>query len=242
MEILVGCSGFPYSKRHYYKNFNFVEYEDTYKSFAKKRTLEKMRETSGENFSFAVKAPLFISDNVEFIKKFSNNVPQIETENIEQYGLFKDTPQNNKLTDLLFTQVEQLKGDAIIFYTSNKVYPAPQTMKNMNAYFKKIEERTKDIDLFWHCFGFWDKDSINEAIAGTKVVPAYDPLMDEDLGNFDVNYYVMRGLGNYAKGYSSEALEDLYNLIMRKSVDTYVVFQGPNQALDAKNFLELLTH
>ncbi|MBN2694239.1 DUF72 domain-containing protein [bacterium] len=242
MDVLIGCSGFPYSKKNYFQNFSFVEIEETYQSFLKGKTLKKLREQAGEDFSFSLRVPLFISDHQDIIKKNSINVPQVNKDTLSEYGMFKATKENLELLELFAKEVSDVEADSIIFHTSNKVYPTPENIKNMNYFFNLTAERFKEskIDIFWHSLGFWDSETINEAIHKTPVIPAFDPIMDDYSGNFDVMYYIMRGLGFYSKGYPNGALEQLASKIIKESVDSYVVFQGQYQASDAKRLLEIM--
>jgi len=242
MQILIGTSGFPIGKKKYYSEFNFVELDDTFKTFVKSKTLKKFREYSGENFSFALKAPIFLTDAHELFVKFTSNVPQLQQNKLENYGLCKDTPQNKQLLSLFSQEVESIDADSVIFYTSNKVFPTSNNIKSMNTFFSNLKELDafKERDLFWHFLGFWDEDSVKEVLEGTKVIPAYDPLMDEMQFDTDVNYYTMRGLGRYSRFYPDSALENLAEIIMNKGVDTYVVFKGASQLSDAKRFKALI--
>ena len=244
MQILIGTDKTNFSLKRYSEEFNFLEYQETYKSFVKKKTLKTVRKKVGNNFSFSIKAPLFISEETEIIKKFSLNVPQIDKERLEFYGRFKPTEENKKLTDILIKEVENLDADAVIFYTSNKFYPTPENIKNLNNYFKELGDYFKkdDRDVFWATLGFWTNESISQALENTSVISAYDPLMDEIENNSLVNYFIMRGYGRYSSGYSDTALERLAETIFNKGVDTYVVFQGNYQISNARRFNEIIKY
>ena len=242
MQILIGTSGFPTGKKKYYEQFNFIELDDTFKTFVKSKTLKKFREFSGEDFSFSLKAPIFLTDEKELFVKFTSNVPQLQKEKFDYYGLFKDTPQNKQILDFFANEVTSIDADSAIFYTSNKVFPTSDNIRNMNNFFKKLSQMDafKERDLFWHFLGFWDDESVKEVLDGTNVIPAYDPLMDQISFDAEINYFTMRGLGIYSRYYPDSALENLAEIIMNKGVDTYVVFQGANQFSDAKRFQSII--
>ena len=242
MQILIGTSGFSTGKKKYYDQFNFIELDDTFKTFVKSKTLKKFREYSGEKFSFSLKAPIFLTDAQELFMKFTSNVPQLQSEKLSLYGLFRDTPQNKQILDFFANETVSIDADSVVFYTSNKVFPTPENIKNMNLFFLKLKEMEafKERDLFWHFLGFWDEEAVKEVLEGTDVMPAYDPLMDDMKFDTDVNYFTMRGLGIYSRYYPDSALENLAEIIMNKGVDTYVVFKGASQLSDAKRFKDLI--
>ena len=244
MQILIGTDNPTFSLKKYTEQFNFLEYGDTYKAFVKKKTLINIRKKAGDNFSFSLKAPLFIAEDQETIKRFSSNVPLLNKESLNQYGLFKKTQENQKLTEILIQEIENLDADATIFYTSNKFQPTQENIENINQYFKDLGNYLKkdDRDLFWTPLGFWSPDTIIEALKDTSVIPAYDPLIDEIEINSLVNYFVMRGLGRYSRGYSDSALENLAEIVFNKGVDTYVVFQGAYQITKEKRFNEIIKY
>jgi uncharacterized protein YecE (DUF72 family) len=244
MQILVGTDTQKFSLKKYTEQFNFLEYGDTYKTFVKRKTLLNIRKKVGENFSFSLKAPLFIGEDLNTITKFSSNVPLIDKNKLENYGSFKKTQENQKITNILIQEIENLDADATIFYTSNKFQPTQENINNINNYFKDLGDFLKkdDRDIFWTPLGFWAPETIEEAIRNTSVVPAYDPLMDEFELNSLVNYFIMRGLGRYSKGYSDSALENLAEIIFNKGVDTYVIFQGAYQISNAKRFNEIIKY
>jgi len=244
MQILIGTDNPTFSFKKYTEQFNFLEYTDTHKTFVKKKTLLNLRKKAGDNFSFSLKAPVFIAEDNETIKRLSTNVPVLNKEKLSNYGLFKKTVENQKLTDILIQEIENLDADAVIFYTSNKFQPTQENIKNINQYFKDLGNYLKeeDRDLFWSPLGFWAADTIMEAVKETAVIPAYDPLIDETEINSIVNYFVMRGLGRYSKGYSDSALENLAEIIFNKGVDTYVLFQGTYQISNAKRFNEIIKY
>ena len=244
MQILIGTDNPTFSLNRYFEQFNLLEYGDTYKAFVKKKTLVSLRKKAGDDFSFAMKAPLFIAEDNDTIKRLSTNIPIINKEKIENYGLFKPTEENQKLTNILIQEIENLDADAVIFHTSNKFQPTQENINNINKYFKDLGDHLKqeDRDSFWAPLGFWSSETIMEAIKDTSVIPAYDPLVDDMEINSVVNYFIMRGLGRYSKGYSDSALENLAEIIFNKGVDTYVIFQGAYQVSNAKRLNEIIKY
>ncbi len=242
MKIFIGTSGIPVSKKRYYKEFNFVELDDTYKSIVKNKTLKKFKHFSGENFSFSLKAPIFLSDSYEIFSKFSSNVPILDKENLQQYGEFKNNDKNNELLEVFLKGVSVIDAKSIVFYTSNKFFPSPENIKNINGFFSRLEKKEilKNVDIFWHCLGFWDEDAILEALEETTVMPAYDPLMDELNIKTKTNYYIMRALGRYSRFYPDSALENLADMIYEQQKDSYVVFNGVNAFSDAMRFRNII--
>jgi uncharacterized protein YecE (DUF72 family) len=245
MQILIGTDNPKFNLKRYTEDFNLLEYTDTYKAFVKRKTLLGLRKKAGEDFSFSLKAPLFIAEDQDSIKKFSTNIPILNQEKIENYGSFKNTEENQKITNILIQEIENLDADATIFYTSNKFQPTQKNIENINRYFIDLGNHLKenDRDLFWSPLGFWSEETILEAVKGSSVIPAYDPLMDEEIQvNPVVNYFLMRGLGRYSTGYSDSALEQVAEIIFDKGIDTYVVFQGSLQISNAKRFNEIIKY
>lgn len=242
MQVHIGCTGFPYSQKHYVKNFNFVELQDSYTGFVRRKTLASLREQVGEDFVFSMRAPIYLMEDAEMFGRFIKGVPQIDPEKLDTYGSFQQTDENLKLLNIMLHEAENLNAKMIVFYTTNKIYPTDGTIKKINSFFKVVQERMGDqkCHIVWNPIGFWQKDTILEAIKGTSVIPSFDPIMEEEpYGDFPINYYVLRGLGLYARGYSDEVLDQLAESIDQEDKDTYVVFQGQLQASDAKRFKEI---
>ncbi len=151
--ITVGCAGFPVPATRYFKEFDFVEVQETHLSLPGRGTIRRWRREAPDGFRFALLGP----------------------RNVGQEGF-----RVGKVTE---TALESIEGvsDALQARTAVFVAPAEFTQNRTNKSVLKeflVAVRLRfDNVVFEPCDG-WDLDELDTLAEGAEAVVSRDPRRD----------------------------------------------------------------
>jgi len=209
--ITVGCAGFPVPATRYFREFMFVEVQETHVSLPGPGTIRRWRREAPEGFQFALLGP----------------------REVGQEG-FRD----GKVVE---TALKMLSGVATELEATSAVFVAPPefapTRPNKNAVSEFLTHvRTKFERVVFEPASGWDPDECDEIAAGAKAMAARDPLA-HGLSKGAVAYYRMPGPAGHKSRYEDPAIERLADIARKgKHKDATYVFTNVDMFADAKRF------
>lgn len=213
--ITVGCAGFPVPATRYFKEFSFVEVQETHLSLPGRGTIRRWRREAPEGFRFALLGP----------------------RNVGQEGF-----RVGKVTQ---TALESIEGVAEALDARGAVFVAPpefgsnRTNKSVLKEFLADVRKRFDRVVFEPCEG-WNLDECDKLAESVDAVVARDPLV-QGLSKRNVAYYRLHGPAGHKSRYEDPAIERLGDIAAEAAHDdaTYV-FTNVDMFADAKRFKKAL--
>lgn len=246
-KVVVGCCGFPSSKREYYVSFDAVELQDTFYNPPDPEKLKKLREEAPEDFRFSMKAWQAIThppDSPTWRK--SRFKPPDEVKN--NYGYLKPTKENLEAWELVRKCAKVLRATYVILQTPPSFTYSSENLVNLKTFLELTQE--KDFRVGIELRGDWHNHSeeLRRVLENYETVThVTDPFKWFPPVTRTTNYYFrLHGIGprevNYRYKYSAEDLQKLKNLVrsLKEAREAYVMFNNVYMKEDALNFKELL--
>ena len=213
--ITVGCAGFPVPATRYFKEFSFVEVQETHLSLPGRGTIRRWRREAPDGFRFALLGP----------------------RNVGQEGF-----RVGKVTE---TALENIEGVADALQARTAVFVAPaeftptKTNKSVLSEFLADVRKRFDHVIFEPCEG-WDLDECDGLAEQVDAVVARDPLV-QGLSKRNVAYYRLHGPAGHKSRYEDPAIERLSEIAHDAGHDTATyVFTNVDMFADAKRFKKSL--
>lgn len=214
-KITVGCAGFPVPATRYFKEFAFVEIQDTHHALPGMGTIRRWKREAPATFTFAMLGP----------------------REIGQEGFREGKVVETALGTLL--DVGKELASSIAVFVAPAELPENRTNKAAVKEFLKAV-RTKFERVVWEAPPTWDADDAATLALDAKVIPARDPLAHGKL-EAPVAYYRMPGPAGYKSRYEDPAIEKLAELARTaKHTDATYVFANVDMFADAKRFKKAL--
>lgn len=209
--LTVGCAGFPVPATRYFKEFMFVEIQETHHALPGMGTIRRWRREAPKGFDFAMLAP----------------------REIGQEGFREGKVVETALKSLLDVGKE-LEATTAVFVSPPEL---TQNRANKAAVKDFLESvRKKFTRVVWEAPTAWDPDDAASLAIDVKVVPARDPLMHGKLDT-PVAYYRLPGPAGHKSRYEDPAIEKLAALAKEaKHKDATYVFTNVDMFADAKRF------
>jgi len=213
--ITVGCAGFPVPATRYFKEFSFVEVQETHLSLPGRGTIRRWRREAPDGFRFALLGP----------------------RNVGQEGF-----RVGKVTE---TALESVEGVADALQARVAVFVAPsefnstRTNKSVLKEFLSSVRQRFDTVVIEPCAG-WALDQLDDLAEGVAAIVARDPLV-QGLSKRSVAYYRLHGPAGHKSRYEDPAIERLSEIASEVGHDkaTYV-FTNVDMFADAKRFKKAL--
>ncbi|MEO3993675.1 MAG: DUF72 domain-containing protein [Desulfurococcaceae archaeon TW002] len=247
IKVVVGCCGFPTSRKEYYVSFEAVELQDTFYNPPNPEKLRKLREEAPENFRFSMKAWQVIThppDSPTWRKsrfKLPNEVKS-------NYGYLKPTKENLEAWELVRKSAKVLRASYVILQAPPSFNYSPENLSNLKTFLDLIREKEFRIGI--ELRGDW----LNHQEELRKILEDYETVTHvtdpfkwfPPITRFTSYYFRLHGIGprevNYRYKYSAEDLRKLKNLLrsLEGALEAYVMFNNVYMREDALYFKELL--
>lgn len=247
VKVIVGCCGFPSSRREYYVSFEAVELQDTFYNPPDLEKLKKLRDEAPENFRFSMKAWQAIThppDSPTWRK--SKFKPSDNTKN--NYGYLKPTKENIQAWELVREAAKILRATYVIIQTPPSFNYSLENLTNLKTFLEITLQ--KDFRIGIELRGDWRNhtEELKKILEDYETVThVTDPFKWFPPVTKTTSYYFrLHGIGphevNYRYKYSMEDLQKLKDLIksLEEARETYVMFNNVYMKEDAFNFKELL--
>jgi len=209
--ITVGCAGFPVPATRYFKEFLFVEVQETHHALPGMGTIRRWRREAPNGFVFAMLAP----------------------REIGQEGFREGKVVETALKSLMDVGKE-LESKIAVFVSPPELV---QNKANKAAVKDFLASVRKKFDrVIWEAPTTWDADDAASLAAEAKVIAARDPLA-HGMIDAPVAYYRLPGPAGHKSRYEDPAIEKLAELAQEaKHKDATYVFTNVDMFADAKRF------
>lgn len=213
--ITVGCAGFPVPATRYFKEFSFVEVQETHLSLPGRGTIRRWRREAPEGFRFALLGP----------------------RNVGQEGF-----RVGKVTETALESIEEI-ADALSARTAVFVAPPEFTSSRTNK--AVLKEFLADVRKRFETVVFepgegWDLDDCDVLAEDVGAIVARDPLV-QGLSKRDIAYYRLHGPAGHKSRYEDPAIEKLSEIAGEAPHETATyVFTNVDMFADAKRFKKAL--
>ncbi len=207
--ITIGCAGFPVPATRYFKEFLFVEVQETHVTAPGTGTIRRWRREAPKGFAFSMLAP----------------------REIGQEGFREGKVTETALKALLEVGTE-LEATVAVFvapadFASSRANKA--ALKEFLASVKKKFER-----VVWEAPASWDPDEADAIATETGALAARDPLT-QGMTTRPAAYYRLPGPAGHKSRYEDPAIERLGELARKsKNKDATYVFTNVDMFADAK--------
>lgn len=213
--ITVGCAGFPVPATRYFKEFSFVEVQETHVSLPGPGTIRRWRREAPPSFRFALLAP----------------------REIGQEG-FRDGKVIETALKSIESIAEELEARTAVF-----VGPAEFAYSKANK--TVLREFLAGVGKRWDRVVFeppagWDHDECDALAREAGAIAARDPLTS-GLSKMPVAYYRLPGPAGHKSRYEDPAIDRLAEIARdAKHTEATYVFTNVDMFADAKRFKKAL--
>jgi uncharacterized protein YecE (DUF72 family) len=213
--ITVGCAGFPVPATRYFKEFLFVEVQDTHLAAPGPGTVRRWRREAPEGFRFAMLGP----------------------REIGQEG-FRDGMVVETALRTLESVGKELDADTVILVAPPDFVPNRANKAAVKDLLTAVRKRFARV-VFEPAPG-WDADETETMAFEIGAIAARDPLV-AGMSKADVAYYRMPGPAGHKSRYEDPAIDRLGDLARSapKQNATYV-FTNVDMFADAKRLKKVL--
>ena len=213
--ITVGCAGFPVPATRYFREFSFVEVQETHVSLPGPGTIRRWRREAPEGFRFALLGP----------------------REVGQEG-FRDGK-------VIETALKSISAVADELDARTAVFVAPPDFNATKANKGVVREFLVGVKARFERVVFepaaeWDPDETDKLANEVGAIAARDPLI-AGLSKLDVAYYRLHGPAGHKSRYEDPAIERLGEIAREaKHTDATYVFTNVDMFADAKRFKKAL--
>jgi uncharacterized protein YecE (DUF72 family) len=209
--ITVGCAGFPVPATRYFKEFLFVEIQETHLALPGMGTIRRWRREAPPGFVFAMLAP----------------------REIGQEGFREGKVVETALQTLLEVGKE-LESKIAVFVSPPELTASRANKAALKDFLGSVRKKFERV--IWEAPTTWDPDDAASLAADVKVIPARDPLAHGMLET-PLAYYRLPGPAGHKSRYEDPAIEKLAALAQEaKHKDVTYVFTNVDMFADAKRF------
>jgi uncharacterized protein YecE (DUF72 family) len=207
--ITIGCAGFPVPATRYFKEFLFVEVQDTHVTQPGTGTIRRWRREAPPGFTFALLAP-----------------KDIGTEGFRE-GKVTETALKN-LVDV----AKELDAQTAVFSAPPDFTASRGNKTAVKDFLASVKKKFKRI--VWEPPLLWDADDASALAAESGAVAARDPLAS-GLAKGSFGYYRMPGPAGHKSRYEDPAIERLAAIASDpKNEHAIYVFTNVDMFADAK--------
>lgn len=213
--ITVGCAGFPVPATRYFREFMFVEVQETHVSLPGPGTIRRWRREAPNGFRFALLGP----------------------REVGQEG-FRD----GKVIETALRSIEavaaELEARTAVFVAPPELQPNRTNKSVLKEFLVGVKKRFDRV-VFEPAPG-WDPDECDELTFEVGAISARDPLT-AGLSKLDAAYYRLHGPAGHKSRYEDPAIERLAEIARdAKHSDATYVFTNVDMFADAKRFKKAL--
>ena len=209
--ITVGCAGFPVPATRYFREFTFVEVQETHVALPGPGTIRRWRREAPEGFQFALLGP----------------------REVGQEG-FRDGKVVETALRMLSGVAKELEATTAIFVAPPEFPPTRPNKAAVSDFLSNVRKKFNRV-IFEPPPG-WDPDECAEIAAGAHALAARDPL-SHGLSKAPVAYYRLPGPAGHKSRYEDPAIERLADIAKKgKHKEAMYVFTNVDMFSDAKRF------
>jgi len=205
----IGCAGFPVPATRYFKEFLFVEVQETHVSQPGTGTIRRWRREAPPGFVFALLAPR-----------------EIGQEGFREGKVTESALKN--LTDV----TKELEGQTAVFVAPPDFSASRANKSAVKDFLSGVRRKYKRI--VWEAPLSWDADEAHGLAAESGATAARDPLLNGTT-SATFGYYRLPGSAGHKSRYEDPAIEKLAEIALaNKNEEATFVFTNVDMFADAK--------
>jgi uncharacterized protein YecE (DUF72 family) len=213
--ITVGCAGFPVPATRYFREFMFVEVQETHMSQPGPGTIRRWRREAPTGFRFALLGP----------------------REVGQEG-FRDGKVIETALKSIEAVAEELEAKTAVFVAPTEFAATRVNKGVLREFLASVRTRFERV-VFEPATG-WDPDECDELTKDVSALAARDPLV-AGLSKMPVAYYRLHGPAGHKSRYEDPAIDKLADIARSaKHTDATYVFTNVDMFADAKRFKKAL--
>lgn len=211
LMITVGCAGFAVPATRYFKEYDFVEVQETHRAVPGPGTVRRWRREAPQGFRFGLLGP----------------------RDIGQEG-FKPGPAVESALEMLSGIAEQLEARLGVFPAPSDFAPTSDNRAALKEFLLAVKQRY-DVVVF-DLGTQWDIDDADALAEETDTIAARDPLQS-GASKRKIAYYRLPGPAGHKSRYEDPAIERLAEIAKAADHDTaYYIFTNVDMFADGKRF------
>jgi uncharacterized protein YecE (DUF72 family) len=209
--ITVGCAGFAVPATRYFKEYDFVEVQETHRAIPGPGTIRRWRREAPEGFQFALVGPREIG---------------------------QESFRSGKVVETALKTLDQVAAELA---STVAVFLAPTDFANNRANKAALREFLKDVKQHFEIVVFepghqWTANEADNLAEDTDTIAARDPLQHGP-SKRKVAYYRLPGPAGHKSRYEDPAIERLAEIAKATSHDSvHYVFTNVDMFADGKRF------
>lgn len=209
--LTVGCSGFPVPATRYFKEFFFVEVQETHVALPGMGTIRRWKREAPPGFAFSLLAP----------------------REIGQEG-FRDGKVVESALRSLSDVAKELDAKVAVFVAPPDFTSVRGNKQAVREFLQSVKKKFGRV--IWEPPPSWDADEAAALAEEAGAIAARDPLVS-GLAKGPVAYYRLPGPAGHKSRYEDPAIERLADLAMQAThKDATYVFTNVDMFADAKRF------
>jgi uncharacterized protein YecE (DUF72 family) len=213
--ITVGCAGFPVPATRYFREFSFVEVQETHVSLPGPGTIRRWRREAPNGFRFALLGP----------------------REVGQEG-FRDGKVIETALKSIASVAEELEARTAVFVAPPEFTPTRGNKGVVREFLVGVKAQFDRV-VFEPVPG-WDPDETDDLCHEVGAIAARDPLV-AGLSKLAVAYYRLHGPAGHKSRYEDPAIERLGDIARgAKHTEATYVFTNVDMFADAKRFKKAL--
>jgi uncharacterized protein YecE (DUF72 family) len=207
--ITIGCAGFPVPATRYFKEFLFVEVQETHVTLPGTGTIRRWRREAPKGFTFSMLAPREIG-----------------------HEGFREGKVTESALRSLMDVGKELDATIAIFVAPPEFAASRGNKTALKDFLQAV--RKKFDRVIWEPPASWDPSEADALAAEAGAVAARDPLA-HGTTSLPVAYYRLPGPAGHKSRYEDPAIEKLGELAKKaKNKDATYVFTNVDMFADAK--------
>lgn len=232
--LKIGVSDFPFDRDRYFKDFGVVEVRQGLFSPPNDKTLRRWSRQAPEGFEHVWTAWQWFTHDSRAIRT-GQAIELLEGEKLENFGLFRDTPECRRAWSMVSASAQALKASILLLETPASFTPSPTHKDRLRAWAKDWGNIPEGMKVAWFPYGFWQREEAIELATELGFILAVDPFLepDEPLPPGPVGYFKLNGRVGIGNSYTADDLERLHELAAL--YDTlYLIFRTETGIKDAR--------
>jgi uncharacterized protein YecE (DUF72 family) len=213
--VTIGCAGFPVPATRYFKEFAFVEVQETHLSPPGGGTLRRWRREAPEGFGFSLLAP----------------------REIGQEG-FREGKVTESALRALSGVARELEAHTVVFTAPPEFGASRGNKAALRDFLAGAAKKFKHV--VWDPPAEWNADEAHQLLAESGAIAARDPLQ-HGLTDAMIGYYRLPGPAGHKSRYEDPAIERLADMVRAaKNEHATYVFTNVDMFADAKRLRRAL--
>jgi uncharacterized protein YecE (DUF72 family) len=211
----IGCAGFPFPPTRYFKDFGYVEIQETHLSMPGSGTVRRWRREAPEDFEFAVMAP-------------------------RELGAagYRDTEASQTALDQLKEVITVLGATRVVVQAPPEFTDTKTNRAAIKAFFASKHDELPP--MVFEAPASWDVAAAEKLALDAQVMPCRDPLA-HGLSKAKEVYYRLAGPAGHKSRYEDAPLEALAELARKAKHDrVFYIFSNVDMGQDAKRLQKAL--